>query len=601
MFKKIFMRKAAVIPLPAEVQTKWAQAFAFHQEGRLADAKLAYEDILRSSPNHFDALHFLGVIAYQLGDFRTAVELVSKAIAISPDSAAPYSNIGLAQRKLKQLDAAIASFDKAIAIKPDYVEAHYNRGLALQELKRLDAAVASYDKAIALYPGFADAHFRRGNALQELKQLDAAVASYDQAIAINSDFAEAHSNRGNALLDLGQLEAAISSFNMALAIKPDFADAYYNLANAQQRLKQLDAAVASYDQAIAINPDFAEAYCNRGNALQELKQLDAAVASYDQAIAIRPDFARAKLNLAFTLLLGGKLEEGLKLYEWRWDATAVKAPKHNFSQPLWLGTEPIQDKTILLHSEQGLGDTIQFCRYAQLVAGLGAEVILEAPTQLMSLLQGLEGVTTLVERGTPLPAFDYHCPLLSLPLAFKTDIPTIPRGGNYLRYEAKKAAKWAEKLGNSTNTRVGIVWSGNKENANDYKRSVALAQLLSYLPRHCEYFSLQKEVGTLDQATLQANAWLRHFGDELTDFADTAAVCGLMDVVISVDTSVAHLSGALGKPTWILLPYCPDWRWLLDRDDSPWYPSVRLYRQESPFEWDAVLARVRSDLASYLD
>lgn len=601
MFKKFFKRKTASIPHTAELQAKWIQAFSLHQEGSLADAKLAYEDILKSSPNHIDTLHFLGVVAYQLGDFRTAVELIGKAIAINPDSATPYSNIGLAQRELKQLDAAVASFDKAIAIKPDYVEAHYNRGLALEELKQFEAAIASYDKVIALYPDFADAHFRRGSALEEVRRFEAAAASYERATAIQPGFAEAHFRRGNALHELTQLDAAIASYNQAIAIKPNFAEAYSNRGNALQQLGRLEAAISSFKEALAVKPDFADAYYNLANAQQELRQLDAAVANYRHATALNPDFAPAKLNMAFALLLDGRFDEGLKLYEWRWDPTAVKVPKRDFSQPLWLGIESIQDKTILLHSEQGFGDTIQFCRYAQLVAGLGAKVIFEAPKQLMGLLQDLEGVTTLVERGASLPAFDYHCPVLSLPLAFKTNLTTIPGGRNYLRYVDRKAAKWAEKLGSSAKTRVGIVWSGNKENANDFKRSIALAQLLSYLPRHCEYFSLQKEVSVPDQATLEANAWIRHFGDELEDFTDTASLCGLMDVVVSVDTSVAHLSGALSKPTWILLPFRPDWRWLLDRDDSPWYPSVRLYRQESPFDWDGVLERVRSDLASYPD
>lgn len=601
MFRNFFRRKTAAAPPAAEVQTKWAQALALHHEGRLAEARSAYEDILRSSPDHVDALHYLGVIAYQLGDFRAAVDLIGQAIDIRPDSAMPYSNMGLAQRELGQLDAAVASFDKAIALRPDYVEAHYNRGLALQGLRRLDAAVASYDRAIAIHPDFAQAHISRGHALEELGRFEAAAGSYGRAITINPDLSEAYFSRGNALGELGQLEAAVADYDRAIAIRPDFAEAYSNRGNALQELRQLDAAISSFEQAIAIKPDLVDAHFNLGNAQRELTRLDEALESYGAALSINPDFAPAKLNSAFALLLGGRFDEGLELYEWRWDPTAIREPKPAFPQPLWLGAESIKGKTVLLHSEQGLGDTIQFCRYAQMVAGLGARVILEVPKPLIGLLRGLEGVTTLVEKGAALPAFDYHCPLLSLPLALKTNLATIPPAPNYLRYADDNRAKWAEKLGHKTRKRVGIVWSGNRENTNDYKRSIPLTQLLSSLPGNCDYFSLQKDVGPPDQATLETNSGISHFGSELSDFTDTASVCSLMDVVVSVDTSVAHLSGALGKPTWILLPYSPDWRWLLDRDDSPWYPSVRLYRQELPFDWDSVLERVRADLASYPD
>ncbi len=268
----------------------------------------------------------------------------------------------------------------------------------------------------------------------------------------------------------------------------------------------------------------------------------------------------------------------------------------DFYVPQWLGAESLQDKTILLHAEQGFGDTIQFCRYVPLVAKLGAKVILEVQRPLVKLLSGLEGVSLIVARGDKIPVFDYHCALLSLPLAFRTELHTIPSVSRSIVSDKSKAANWATTLGKKTKPRVGLVWSGSTIHQNDYNRSLVLSQLLPYLPSNCEYVSLQKEIRDTDREVLVKQSGIRHFGSNLNDFTDTAALCELMDVVMSVDTSVAHLAGTLGRPTWVLLPFLPDWRWLLDREDSPWYPSLKLYRQEKIDNWDSVLEKVKTDL-----
>jgi tetratricopeptide (TPR) repeat protein len=587
--------KFVLNPLAAQVQAKLQQAMALHRHGKLVEAQAIYLDILKFQPRHFDCLHLLGVIASQTNNHKSAVDLISKAIEVFPNSAAPYSNRGNALMELKQFDAAVASYDKAIALKPDYVEAYYNRGNALQELKRLDAAVVSYDKAIAIKRDYAEAYYNRGNALTKLKKLVAAVASYDKAIAIRPDHARAYGNRGNALQELKQLEAAVASYDKAVSIKPDYAEAYCNRGNALQDLKQIDAAIASYDMAIAIRPDYAEAHSNRGNALKEFGQVEAAIASYNRAIAMRPDYAEAYWNKSLASLLAGDFDCGLELHEWRWEV-GLRGSRRNFNQPLWLGKEPLAGKAILLHSEQGLGDTIQFCRYAKRVAELGARVIMEVPASLLSLLNGLDGVAEFVEKGTTLPDFDFHCPLLSLPLAFKTNLDSIPATQSYLRSDAEKVASWASKLGSRRKPRVGLAWSGSTGHRSDKSRTLALSQLVSYLPDTCEFFSLQKELRETDKAALQAGCGVKHYGECLDDFSDTAALCELMDIVVSVDTSVAHLAGALGKQTRIMLPYCPDWRWLLERTDCVWYPSVRLFRQSAIGDWTNVLEQVRADL-----
>ena len=609
-----------------------SQAIALHQDGLLAEAQALYERILETQPNHCDALHLLGVLATQAGDPRLAAERIGKAITTSPDSAPFYSNRGIALRQLGQLDAAVASYDRALGIQPDYPEAHYNRGAALKERLELDAAVASFDRAIAIAPDYAAAYSNRGIALTELGRPGAAVPSYERAIAIKADYAvaysnhgvalqglkqpgaaivsfecaialeadyvEAYSNRGAALQELKQFDAAVTSHDRAIAIRSDYAEAHYNRGIALQQLGQMEAAVASYNRAIGSKPDYTDAYSNRGMALQELKRLEAAVASFDQAIATQPESAEAHFNKSLALLLAGDFANGWQLYEWRWDGSGLGKEKRQFSQPLWLGSDPIAGKTILLHAEQGLGDAIQFCRYAKLVAARGARVILEVPGPLVGLLDGLEGVSELVTTGAALPPFDCHCPLLTLPFAFKTNLANIPGHSAYLTADNTKLAAWFDRLGRKTRPRVGIVWSGSVVHKNDRNRSIPLSSVLPYLPDTLEYVSLQREVRDVDQEILATHHSIRHFGDELVDFTDTAALCGLMDLVISVDTSVAHLSGALGRRTWVLLPYVPDWRWLLDRDDSPWYASLRLYRQDADRDWTRVFERVEADLAA---
>jgi hypothetical protein len=289
------------------------------------------------------------------------------------------------------------------------------------------------------------------------------------------------------------------------------------------------------------------------------------------------------------------------MYEWRWKVESPASQPRQFQEPLWLGDVSLAGQTILLHAEQGLGDTLQFCRYAPLVKSLGAHVLFEAPQILHPVLGGLEGIDQLFKKGDPLPGFDLQCPLLSLPLAFKTTIVTIPSSGAYLKSEPELVKTWAIRLGERRVPRVGLVWSGNPGHGNDRNRSVSLAALLAQLPAGLDYVSLQKEIRDADRATLDAFGNVRFFGPELRDFADTAALSDLMDIVISVDTSVAHLCGALGKPTWMLLPFCPDWRWLLERNDSPWYDSMTLYRQPSVGDWDAVFSRVSTDLQSTLN
>ena len=652
-------------------------AIGFHQRGQLAQAQAIYEQLLQTHPGHADALHLLGVIAYQQRQFGKAAELIGRAIAASPGNAAFYGNRGLALQELKQLDAAVADYDKAISIQPAFAAAYNNRGLARRELKQLEAAVADYSKAISLYPAYADAYNNRAAAQLALKNLDAAVADYGKAISLRPDYAEAYNNRGCAQLELKKLEAAIADFDRALALKPAYPEAYYNRGNTLRELGKPEAAIADYGKAIAVKPDYAEAYyyrglaleqlkrlepaladygkavsikpdyaeayfargnvqralgrpeaaiadygraisirpdyadafTNRGSALHELRKLEAAIADFDMAIAIKPDFAEAYWNKALASLLSGDFATGFELYEWRLKNPSLDAAPRSFAQPRWHGEEPLRDKKILLHSEQGLGDTIQFCRYVSLLAQAGAEVFLEVQRPLVGLLTTLDGISRVLAEGDPLPDFDYHCPLMSLAYALKTDLNTIPSPTAYLHADPAKAHAWRERLGTQMQLRVGVVWSGglrpNQPLAWGERRNVRLdifARALSGID--ADFFSLQKgEPAESEIRGRKSDYWPRanfhNFAADIKDFSDTAALIENLDLVVSVDTSTAHLAAALGKPTWILNRFDTDWRWLLDRDDSPWYRSVKLYQQDESRSWEPVLRRVAGDLTQF--
>jgi tetratricopeptide (TPR) repeat protein len=400
-----------------------------------------------------------------LKQFERALASYDVAINAKSDYAEAYSNRGLALAGLKQWPAALASFDRAIAIKSGLAEAHSNRGNVLMELEQRDAALASFDRAIALKANYTEAHYNRGNALLALKEPAAALASYDAAIGFQTDQAEAYCNRGLAHGELKQWTAALASFDRAIEINSDFAEAHSNRGNALTALEEWEPALASYDRAIALKADLAEAHSNRGNVLTALDQWDEAQESYERAVAIKADFADAHFNKACLKLLRGNLEGGWIDYEWRHKKDGSGAPKKQgpqYSQPLWLGQESLSGKTLLLHSEQGLGDTIQFCRYAKLVAALGARVILAVPRPLIRLLSSLEGVSQIIAQDGVPPDVDYQCPLLSLPLAFKTSLDRIPQPTKYLSGAGEAVEQWQLKLGEKTGLRVGLVWSGNR-------------------------------------------------------------------------------------------------------------------------------------------
>jgi tetratricopeptide (TPR) repeat protein len=574
------------------------RAVAAYRAGNLVEAEQLCQRVLGSRPDFFDAFYLLGEVQAGLGKINAALATYGRALEIWPNAARAHHGRGVLLEKLKRYEEALANYDRALSLRPNFPAALFSRGNLLQAQGQLAEALASYDRAIALRPDFVLAHYNRGRVLQDLNRQNRALASYDRALALRPNFPEALSNRGNVLQALGRWTEAVECYDRALALQPDFADALSNRGSVLLRLNRYDQALASFDRAIALRPQHSGALSNRGLVLRQLHRFDEALKSFADAQTARPSNAEAHFGEAEILLLRGDFARGWEKYEWRSRGQILQHEQRDFTQPKWSGREDISGKTILLHAEQGLGDTIQFCRYAPLVAERGARVILEVQESLQELAASLSGVTEVVAAGSNLPDFDVQCPLLSLPLAFATNIQTIPSTVPYLTASPQRVAHWNERLGKKHRPRIGLAWSGRPRPAN---RSVPLDLLLPLLDCEATFVSLQKEIRVADASILSERSEIPHFGDALKDFSDTAAVIANLDLVISIDTSVAHLAGALAKPIWILLSFTPDWRWLLERNDCPWYPSARLFRQSDAGAWDKVMTQVDDALRSFLN
>jgi tetratricopeptide (TPR) repeat protein len=562
--------------------------------GRLDEALAGYNAAISINGSYAKAYLHRGTLEQELRQPEVAEASYRQAIALSPNYADAHFNLGALQRETGGTAAALASFDTAIAIEPGHVGAHAERGAVLMAMGQNDLAVASFDIAIRLKPDFARVFSNRAQAQANLGLLAAARASHDQAVFLDPQDAAIHFNRGAFLSDCKDSKEAIESYRAAIALKPDHADAYSNMGLVQQEAGQADAAMDSYARALAINPRLATALNNRGNLFRSRRQFADALRDYRQALALEPDSADVHYNIGQLALLQGDFTTGWPEYEWRrLIKEALTVPARRLPQPAWFGDHSLRGRRIFLHAEQGLGDTIQFCRYVSLVAELGAHVTLEVQPPLGELLANLEGVSQLVLYGEPIPAADYQCSVMSLPGAFKTTMETIPCQIPYLRADPYKVARWHEILGPRTRPRIGLTWSGNPHHSNDRNRSIPLARWITNLPDGFEYICLQNEIREADLQVLRSSPKIKTIQ---SSFADAAALIETLDLVVSVDTSIAHLSGALGKKTWILLPFLPDWRWLVDRRESPWYPTATLYRQPVAGDWDSVLAEVKNDL-----
>jgi tetratricopeptide (TPR) repeat protein len=487
--------------------------------------------------------------------------------------------------------------DAVLRETPDRVDAlKILSGVRFME-GRLDEALSAIGRAAVLAPGDARVQANLGSVQTRLGRFDEAIASFEKALTIEPGYAEAHYNLGSALSALERHEEALGHYDHVLAAVPNHHRALINRGASLTALNRHEEAIASYDKVLASDPGNAEAQTNRGAALNDLHRVDEAIGEYDKVIANRPHDAFAHWNKALASLYRGDLATGWREHEWRWAKPDFAPNRRDYPQPQWRGETDPAGKTILVFSEQGLGDSIQFCRYATLLAEAGATVLVEIQPALKSLLSRLPGAAQVIARGEALPAFDLQCPLMSLPLAFSTTLESIPAKVPYLSPLPAKTDEWRRRLGARTRPRIGIAWSGSPTHKNDRNRSLPLARLapLASDPRF-EFHVLQKDIQERDRAALEALPDLKIHSDKLIDFDDTAALTTEMDLVVSVDTAAAHLAGAMARPTWVMLTFAPDWRWMMTREDSPWYPTMRLFRQTSHGDWDGVLTRVREAL-----
>lgn len=479
--------------------------------------------------------------------------------------------------------------------RPEDFEALHLLGMLNFQRQRMAEALRFLAAALRVNPGSPEVLSNLGLALHATGRYDEAISHFRNALQLASDHPEILYNLANAHLELGHAADALANYDAALAAAPGHVGALVNRGNALLRLNNPVKAIASYDAALKAMPGHPQILTNRGHALRRLDRPAEALADFKAAMTAAPEFAEAHFEAAMTQLTLGDFDAGWKEYEWRWKTGAFARQRRSLPAPLWLGNEPVGGKTILLHAEQGFGDTIQFIRYAPLLVGRGARVICEVQPQLRPLLSGFADVT-VIAAGEPLPAFDLQCPLLSLPLACRTQLATVPADIPYLAAPAERLAHWRDRLP-PDGPRVGFVWSGSPSHKNDANRSIPLARLTPLFdnpPVRC--LSLQAELRSADREVLRGLPNLVHLGDELRDFADTAAIAALLDVVVTVDTAVAHLAGALGRPTVVLLPYAADFRWLRDRSDTFWYPTAKLFRQPAFGDWDSVVARLRDEL-----
>ncbi len=594
-----FSRAVAANPRADSYHSNLGSALA--GAGRLPEAITCFSRALDLRPDSAEAQNNLGNGLLDQGDPDAALPYLRRATALRPDYPEAQHNLGIALAKLRQPDDAVACYRHALALRPDYPDALTNLGQTLWGLGVREEAAVCFRRALELRPASPDALNNLGICLREEGRLEDAAAHFRRAAALRPGYVEALASLAGTLGELGQFEAAAEAYAQALEIKPDLTHERNNRGAALAQLGRFDEAEACYRRALALDPDYPEALNNLGNALRAQGELEGAIAAYRRAVALKDDYPDVHHNLAMALLATGDFQEGWEAYEWRWRTAQLRDAYRDFGAPLWRG-EAGEGRTLLLHSEQGFGDTIQFCRFAPLAAARGWRVVLMVQKALVRLLGSLEGVAEVRAAGAAPPPCDAQCPMMSLPRALGTSFATIPAPRAYLRADPAAMAAWGERLARlgGQDPRVGLVWAGNPGNspmlsAVDRRRSMPFDRLapLFDVPG-VQFFSLQKGARLGGGAARMIDVM-----DDMKDFADTAALVANLDLVISVDTAVAHLASALGKPVWLLDRFDPCWRWHTGRRDSPWYPALRLYRQPAPGDWAAVVAEAARDLRDF--
>jgi tetratricopeptide (TPR) repeat protein len=579
-----------------------AQAVECHQAGDLAEAEAGYRAILKRDPLCSDALHLLGVIANQRGDDATAVDLIQRAIGLQSDAAPYYFDLGISLKSLGRLRDAVSALQQGLQLQPQSAEANNNLGCVYLDLGQYRKAVQCFMSAAALRPDYPEALNNLGNAYASLERPGEAIGAYLRALQARPDYGAAMTNLGRVLRREGRLAEAVECFRRTLDLDPGDADAHHNLGLALKARGDASGALASYGEALRLRPGSAVVLNSLGVLLAEQGRIEDALGCYETALQVQPQLREAQWNQALARLLSGDLAGGWPGYEQRMHMQ--RHYPHRYHKPRWEGGE-LRGQRLLIHDEIGYGDVFQFVRYLPLVKARGASVIFECKPGLKRLLAGMEGVDCLRER-TSRPVteadFDLYLPMESLPYVFGTTLATVPDAVPYIHPDPALVEQWRGRLGtllgSGAGIRVGLVWSGNPDSEYDRQRSIPpdrLAPLAAV--GGVRFVSLQK--GPAAEPLRQASSGLDIvvLDQQLTDFADTAAVIANLDLVISAETAVPHLAGAMARPVWTLLPFVPAWRWLLEREGSPWYPSMRLFRQPRPGDWDVVIASVAQRLA----
>ncbi len=577
----------------AELLTSALEHIKFN---RLDDAEAACRRVLASDPSNSDAWHLIGVAALGQQDFASAAESLKKATARQSNPVA-FCNLARALARLDRAQEALVAYDSALRMIPEYGEALLERALLLNRLGDRDAALTGLTKAIAILPRSADALFARGELRRERREFAAALDDFVAALALAPGNINGHFNRGVTLLDLRRYAEALLVFDQLQVGLANSAEFHNARSNTLLMLNRIEESIAGFNRAIALNPDFVVAYVNRGIARFNSVLFEEARADYAVAEALSPGNAQAGWNDALVLLLTGRLAEGFARAEKRWQLNPLGLVDRKLTAPLWTG-ENIQGQTILVYNDQGFGDAIHFARYVPMLAARGARVLVNVEASLVPLMRTLDGVAGVSSDHEVKESYDVQCSFSTLPFSFGTTAETIPAPASYLS-APPSAVDWGAELGGAR-PRVGLIWSGNAGHGNDHNRSIPFAMLKPLLSCGARFVSLQKEPRQSDLAALSECREIFRPEAMLHTFADTAGLIEALDLVVTVDTSVAHLAGAMGKPVWIMLPLVPDWRWMMERGDSPWYPSARLFRQDRSRSWDSVVHNVRAALDDFV-
>ena len=597
-----------------DIEKRLNQAVALHQAGKLPKAEQLYQQVLADNPRNSDALHLLGVIAYQVGKHEISVNLITNAIEIDSQQVEAYNNLGIVFKEQGKLEESVQAHHKAIEIQPDHAEAHYNLGDTYQKQGKLEESIQAYYKAIEIQPNYTEAYNNLGIALKEQGELELAIQAYHKAIEIQPNYVEVYNNLGIALKGQGELELAIQAYHKAIEIQPNYAEVHYNLGNAYQEQKKLELATQVYHKAIEIQPNYAEAHNNLGNAYQEQGELELAIQAYHKAIEIQDDFAEAHNNLGQILLLLGYFRQGWEEYEWRWQCRNFSIGQRNFPQPLWNGSN-LQGKSILVWAEQGIGDEIMFANLLDSLKKISSHIIVECEIRLVAFFQRSFPETQFVPRENPPNSrllnsnIDYQVPIGSLGQWLRPDEDSFKQNRqSYLTTCTDKSEQIKKRYQSlaADSILIGISWkSTGAKQKQTLSKSTTLKDWTSILSQQgCCFINLQYGDIEPELEQFQEETGLKIYCDQeidaLQNLDDFATQVSALDLVVSTSNTTAHIAGALGKRVWTLLPYMPNWRWMLNRNDTLWYPHMRLFRQNTIGDWRDVFQRVTLALEQHI-